>query len=201
MKRIIAVSGYKGRLGSELVKRGCIPLDCDITHINSIKKAIDEVCPDIIIHCAALTDVDECERHKDKAFEINAAGTYNIKECYPDNRIIYISTDYIFDGTNGVYCERDGASPVTKLCYYGYTKLLGEEIMTGADTIVRTTLLYGSPVKMDFVTSILENLECGEVFGVTKALHGTPTYIPHLAEAIMMLPLYSPMPHIINIVA
>lgn len=199
MKRVIAITGYEGRLGQELIKRGCVPLICDVTKPKTIMKSIGEVCPDIIIHCAAKTDVDKCERHKDEAFEVNARGTYNLRECFPGGKIIYISTDYVFDGTTGVYKETDRPSQAEKLCQYGFTKLLGEEILSDADTIVRTTLLYGSDVKGDFVTNILEQLEYGEVFGVTKCLHGTPTYVPHLAEAIMMLLHYYPMPHIINI--
>ena len=94
----------------------------------------------------------------------------------------------------------DAPSPAQKLCQYGFTKLLGEEVLSPSDTIIRTTLLYGSPVKDDFVVHILEQLEYGEVFGVTKGLHGTPTYVPHLAEAILTLLHFSPMPHIVNIV-
>lgn len=200
MKKVIGVTGYKGRLGSELLKYGCYPLECDITKPALVKRAIGKVCPDIIIHCAAMTDVDACERQKDKAFKINAEGTNNVKECFPGGKIIYISTDYIFDGSAGVYKENDTPSPASKLCQYGFTKLLGEEVLSESDTIVRTTMLYGSAVHGDFVTHILEQLEYGEVFGVTKCLHGTPTYVPHLAEAIMMLMHYSPMPHIVNIV-
>ena len=200
MYKRIGVTGYKGRLGSELVSHGCLPLECDITRPITIKKAIGQTCPDVIIHCAAKTDVDKCEQRKDEAFKINAEGTNNLRECFRGGKIIYISTDYIFDGTAGVYKENDAPSPAQKLCQYGFTKLLGEEVLSPSDTIIRTTLLYGSPMKDDFVTHILEQLEYGEVFGVTKGLHGTPTYVPHLAEAILILLHFSPMPHIINIV-
>ena len=105
MYKRIAVTGYKGRLGNELINQGCIPLDCDITRPITIKKAIGQVCPDVIIHCAAKTDVDGCEQHKDIAFKVNAEGTNNLRECFPGGKIIYISTDYIFDGTAGVYKE------------------------------------------------------------------------------------------------
>ena len=195
----IAVTGYKGRLGSELVKRGCVPLECDITSRKSIKLALQDIKPDIIIHCAAMTDVDACEQYKDEAFAINAKGTENLKVCF-DKKIIYISTDYVFDGKRGNYMEYAKTGNPNKLCWYGYTKLLGEEILGCNDTIIRTTMLYGSPVKDDFVTHILQQLELQQPFKVTRCLYGTPTYVPHLAEAIMEIVNRPFMPHIINIV-
>jgi dTDP-4-dehydrorhamnose reductase len=197
---LIAVSGHKGRLGQELVQRGCVPLDCNITSKVSIRMALKETKPDIVIHCAAVTDVDYCEKNQEEAFEINAAGTENLKVCFSET-IIYLSTDYIFDGKKGMYSEEDEPAEPSKLCWYGYTKLLGEQLLGNRDTIIRTTMLYGSPMKMDFVTHILQKLELDEPFEVTRALYGTPTYVPHLAEAIMtMLNSSVYYPDIINIV-
>jgi dTDP-4-dehydrorhamnose reductase len=196
----IAVTGWKGRLGSELVVRGCIPLDCDVTSKMSIRMALQDVKPDMVVHCAAMTDVDACEENKDEALEINAKGTENLKVCF-DGTIFYLSTDYIFDGKKGMYSEEDEPADPNKLCWYGYTKLLGEQVLGNRDTIIRTTMLYGSPMKMDFVTHILSQLELDEPFPVTRALYGTPTYVPHLAEAIMgMIDNWSYYPDIINIV-
>jgi dTDP-4-dehydrorhamnose reductase len=199
MDQKIAVTGCRGRLGSELVKRGCIPMNSNVMLKDWIKKDLDEIQPDIVIHCAALTDVDKCEKLRHSSLELNARGTENLKVCFP-GKIIYISTDYVFNGKGkGLYSETDEPSDPTTLCWYGYIKLLGEQILGNNDTIIRTTILYGSPVKGDFVTSILENLENAEPFTVTKALYGTPTYIPHLAEGIMSLLNVYPMPHIVNI--
>lgn len=196
---IIGITGYKGRLGSELLKYGCLPLDCDITSRMSIRQALHDVNPDMIIHCAAMTGVDECEQYKDEALEINAKGTENLKVCFPYD-IIYISTDYVFDGKKGMYSEKDEPSDPKNLCWYGYTKLLGEQLLESNDAIIRTTMLYGSPVKDDFVTHIIQKLEINEPFEVTRALYGTPTYVPHLAEAIMeVVSKYPFMPHILNI--
>jgi len=196
----IAVTGYKGRLGSELINRGCLPLDCDILSRPSIQKALHDVKPDIVIHCAASTDVDKCEEFQYESFEVNVRGTENLKICF-DGKIIFLSTDYIFDGEKGMYSEDDTPSVYPKICWYGYTKLLGEELLGKNDTIIRTTMLYGSPVKDDFVTKIIQKLELNEPFEVTKALHGTPTYVPHLAEAIVGLLErdINYMPFIINI--
>lgn len=196
----VAVTGFNGRLGSELLKYGCVPLDCDITSRLSIHAALNNIKPDIVIHCAAMTDVDACEKYKESALEINARGTENLKVCFPDT-IIYLSTDYVFDGKKGMYSEDDEPSDPKSLCWYGYTKLLGEQLLGNRDTIVRTTMLYGSPFKMDFVTKILSNLELNEPFEVTRSLYGTPTNVSHLAEAIIyMLDHYSYYPEIVNIV-
>jgi dTDP-4-dehydrorhamnose reductase len=194
----IAVTGHKGRLGSELVSRGIQPLDCDITSKTSIKAALQGIEPDVVIHCAAMTDVDACEEFKTEAVEINAKGTENLKICF-DGKIIYLSTDYIFDGKKGMYKEEDVPGCPEKISWYGYTKLLGEQVMGENDTIIRTTILYGSPMKDDFVTHILQKLELNLPFDVTRALYGTPTYVPHLADGIMALLKLPEMPHIINI--
>lgn len=196
----IGITGYKGRLGSELVNKwGCVPLDCDILSRPSIHEALYKVNPDIVIHCAAMTDVDQCEKQMYESFEINVRGTENIKICFGE-KIIFLSTDYIFDGKKGMYSEGSEYSVYPKISWYGYTKLLGEELLGNTDTIVRTTMLYGSPLKMDFVTKILQQLELDEPFKVTRALYGTPTYVPHLAEAIMKMVELPKLPHVVNIV-
>jgi dTDP-4-dehydrorhamnose reductase len=196
---IIAVTGHKGRLGSELIERGYTALDCNILSRQSIYEALDKVAPDIVIHCAAMTDVDKCEEQMYESFEVNVRGTENIKICFP-NKIIFLSTDYIFDGKKGMYSEYAEPSVYPKTCWYGYTKLLGEELLGNEDTIIRTTMLYGSPLKMDFVTKILQQLELDEPFKVTRSLYGTPTYVPHLADAIVKMLELPILPHVINIV-
>jgi dTDP-4-dehydrorhamnose reductase len=200
----IGITGYKGRLGSELIKQGCLPLDGNVMLKGAIQKFLDDVQPDIVIHCAALTDVDKCDKFRNGSLELNARAVENLKVCF-SGKIVLLSTDYVFNGKGkGMYTEMDQTSDPNTLCWYGYTKLIAEEFLGNNDTIVRTTILYGSPVKGDFVTSILDKLENGEPFTVTKSLFGTPTYVPHLAKGIMtFLDIASythlPVPHIINI--
>lgn len=187
---MIGVTGYKGRLGSELVKRGCHPVDLD-----------DKFLSDVIIHCAAITDVDKCERELyDKAFEVNEGLTKTLRKNFNGN-VIYLSTDYIFDGASkGNYGEQSVPNPIS---VYGYTKLLGEGQIKyhnhPGDVIVRTTILYGSPAKPDFVTSTLDKLRSGEKFTVPYNLFGNPTYVPHLVEALMKLVEIPNPPRIVNI--
>lgn len=196
----IAVTGYKGRLGSALVEWGVIPLDCDITKPISICDAVFAVNPEIVIHCAGATDVDWCEVHRDEAFKINAHGTNNLLNCvgqmYPRPKVIFLSTDYVFDGKRGSYSEKSVPDPKG---HYGLTKYIGESLLDPRDTIVRTTILYGSDKKPDFVTRVLDQYDFGKSFKLPRNLYGNPTYVPHLAEAILKLCEIKDHPHIVNI--
>lgn len=198
----IAVTGWSGRLGSELVNRGCEPFSCDITNSNQIFSELLRIKPDVIIHCAAITDVDACERldvYK-RATEVSWGGTTRLRKLF-SGKIIYISTDYVFDGLSGPYGEKAEPSP---RCNYGIVKHLGEQVILGAnspgDVIVRTTILYGSNAKPDFVTKVLEKFDAEEPFGIPYNIYGNPTYIPHLVDALLKLIEIENPPKIVNIV-
>jgi len=197
----IGITGWNGRLGWYLVNKysNCDPLECDVRDLDSVKRAIDKVEPQTIIHCAAITDVDGCEGSLySDAIEVNILGTRNVRSAF-EGQVIYLSTDYVFDGRDGPYNEEAKPDP---LCHYGETKLFGEEEILMADyerdVIVRTTVLYGSH-KPDFVTAIVNRLKDNEVFKVTGALMGSPTYVPHLAQGIIKLVMLKTPPKIINI--
>lgn len=180
----IGVTGPRGRLGKTLLRDfECHALECDILDRESIRKAIDFVKPDVIIHTAALTDVDFCEAHPDLAMKINYWGTANLCREF-DGRIIYISTDYVFDGTQGPYLEKAIPFPINE---YGKSKFGGEKVIESLanpiSTIIRTTILYGSPTKTDFVQKILLEL-IAERFISVPELWGNPTHVSHLALAI-----------------
>jgi dTDP-4-dehydrorhamnose reductase len=191
----ICVTGHRGRLGSELVRVGCIPfafgpeLEADITDLNTVKEVVDYIQPDAIINCAAFTAVDACEQSDvfEKAMRVNKRGVGNLLEAFT-GRLIHISTDYVFSGTNGPYSEKqkhgDGAVNA-----YGWTKLGGEAVFLSehrpGDIMIRTTGLYGNTAHHDFVKLVRTTLEAGKPFSVTRSLHGNQTYIPHLAEALI----------------
>ena len=197
----IAVVGHKGRLGSELINQGCIPFDCDITRTVQVQEAIKATIPDVIINCAAITDVDSCEQigiYK-KAVAISKMGIMNLLQLF-NGRVIYISTDYVFDGRNGAYSENIKPNPISN---YGFSKYLGEQVFLGyqikrSDILIRTTILYGGN-KPDFVTKTLDQLKEGKPFTVPMNLFGTPTYIPHLAEALIKLSKMKDAPKIVHI--
>lgn len=196
----VAVTGHRGRLGKYLVENfNYVPLDCDVTDVDQVKQVMKEVQPDTVIHCAAVTDVDKCESELyEKAIEVNIHGVTNIRQSF-EGQVIYLSTDYVFDGSDGPYSEEAKLSPI---CHYGYTKAFGEEVMREwdypTDVIVRTTILYGGH-KPDFVTKILGRLENNEQFPVTGGLIGTPTYVHHLAKGIKALIGLKRPPKVVNI--
>lgn len=182
---VIGVTGYKGRLGSELVRRGCVPLKADVASFEQLNAALLDVRPDVVVHCAAMTDVDRCEREPMRAMRVNVGGTYQLCQRY-HGPVVYLSTDYIFDGRLGPYNELQQPCPIN---IYGWTKLGGEMVLKArdnpADLIVRTTILYGYR-SLNFVIKVLTALRLSLRVPVPRDLRGSPTYIPHLAEAIMM---------------
>ena len=187
----IGITGHTGRLGGELWKRGCEPLMCDIRLPESVYQAVSNVKPDVIIHCAALTNVDYCETNQKEAKTINVDGTRNLRMGY-NGKIIHISTDYIFDGKRGPYSEHATPNPIS---VYGQTKYNAEKIISRGradgmfpdDVIIRTTILYGNTEKNDFVSTVLKGLTFHKdlPIKVTKAVSGSPTYVPHLADALI----------------
>jgi dTDP-4-dehydrorhamnose reductase len=188
----IATTGWQGRLGSELLMSGCIPLDCDVTDLSSIKNAISEVEPDVIINCAAITAVDACEGKGvyDQAIKVNYKGVINLLNAF-SGRLIHISTSYVFDGHKfgGDYVEED--NKFNPLNGYALTKLAAEAAINTYrhgrpnDIIIRTVGLYGRTVHDDFVKYVRRSLSEGKQIFTAKDLYSNNTYIPHLAEAIM----------------
>ena len=125
----IAVTGHKGTIGKRLVERGYTPLDCDITKIAQTIDVVDRVAPDVIVHCAAMTSVAECENMEKEAFRVNVGGVVNVLEAFA-GKFIYLSTVHVFDGTtrlwNFDYTEKSRPSGVN---VYGLTKLSGEQVV------------------------------------------------------------------------
>lgn len=190
----IGVTGPHGRLGSELVRQGCTPIEADVTHFHALKTAVDTAECDIVVHCAAMTDVDGCEKNPATAAQINVGGVAHLLHAH-GGRIVYISTDYIFDGGDlsflhtqpaGPYAENHAPNP---LSVYGWSKLGGELIIRNAkrpgDLIVRTTVLFDGRSGC-FVAKVLDKLLRHEYVYVPDDLYGSPTYIPHLATDILL---------------
>lgn len=144
---------------------------------------------DTIIHAAAYTNVDECEQKREIAWDINVNGTQNIIDIAEKKtaKIVFISTDYVFDGKKGMYKETDYPNPIN---FYGKTKLEGEKIVAKYDNsiIVRISTLYGSnPKRMDFVKWVINNLEKGNEIRVIDSWKSNPTFADRAAEIIMKL--------------
>ncbi len=152
--------------------------------------------PEIIIHTAALTNVDECEVDKEKAWRINVEATRSIVRAAKvvKSYIVYVSTDYVFDGEKGLYTERDLPNPIN---YYGLTKLIGEELVRSSDllyTIVRPSAIYGiGGSKKSFAEYVIKKLLRGEEVYALTDQYVSPTLNTLLAEAIIEIIDMKPM--------
>jgi dTDP-4-dehydrorhamnose reductase len=167
----------------------------NITGFESVIQYIKQANPDVVIHCAAMTNVDLCESKPDLAFEINHIGTDNIAvACHSFNvRMIYISTDYVFSGTKKYpYVEDDVVDPQT---VYGRSKLAGEiQVIENCNNhcIIRTGWLYG-PTGKNFVRTMLNLMldkdhplyDCNRPIKVVNDQVGNPTSTDALVNGMM----------------
>jgi dTDP-4-dehydrorhamnose reductase len=161
----------------------------DITNDRSVNELFDRLRPRVVIHTAALTNVDACEIDPDAATRVNARGTSSIASACATAgaRMILVSADYVFDGAKGRYLEGDAAHPVN---HYGKTKLMAEEATQSlvADSLIVRTSLHGpSPHGLSFSTWILRELSAGrEVRGIVDQFSSL-MYASDLAEALLDL--------------
>lgn len=194
----VLVTGVKGQLGhdciDELNRRGheTVGVDIeemDITDPASVNKVIHEAAPDAVIHCAAWTAVDAAEdaENREKVRLVNAYGTENIaKVCKElDCRMMYISTDYVFDG-QGTEPWKPDCRDYKPLNVYGETKLAGEEAVSGTLTkyfIVRIAWVFGKNGK-NFIKTMLNLGKTHDQIKVVSDQIGTPTYTFDLARLL-----------------
>ncbi len=161
----------------------------DITRIDEVKRAFHELTPDLVVHTAAYTDVDGCEKNLDKAYKVNALGTQNV--CLASQELnvplIYISTDFVFDGKkDSPYLEFDQPHPIS---IYGRSKLVGEKYvrtLLHRYFIVRTSWLYGYYGR-NFVETILQLANQKKELRVVSDQVGCPTYTRDLSRKIKEL--------------
>ena len=144
--------------------------------------------PDVIIHAAAMTDVDGCEMQPDMAFRVNEQGTRHVAEAARRTGalLVYVSTDYVYDGTKGTaYIETDPTNPIN---VYGHSKLAGERAAQDVERwlVVRTSWVYGEG-RSNFVTNVLEWSQTQPALRLVWDKQGSPTYVADLAQAIRYL--------------
>jgi dTDP-4-dehydrorhamnose reductase len=201
----VLITGSDGLLGMKLVKYfeehfETIPtyqtkinessIKMDITLKDEVETVIRKIQPNIIVHCAAMTNVDECETNKKQAELVNVTGTKNIAELACENgcKLVYLSTDYIFDGLKGYYKETDIPNPIS---YYGKSKLKGEEAVKNIckDFIIaRSSVLYGwHPVRLNYVTWIISELKKGNKINIVTDQFNSPTLNDNLCEMLLKL--------------
>lgn len=202
MKKIL-VTGCNGQLGRAIRKEyvndavefintdvvegeGVISLD--ITNVDAVLKLVRETRPDVIINCAAHTNVDKCEEQWDLAYKINALGPRNlsIAAAELDAKMVHVSTDYVFDGKGTrPYTEFDAVSPNSA---YGKTKLEGERFVQQFSKrffIVRTAWMYGDG--KNFAKTMLRLSETNSKVSVVNDQFGSPTSSVELAKLIHFL--------------
>lgn len=192
----VFVTGVKGQLGydvvNELEKRGHTAIgvdieDLDITDAAAVDKMITETAPEAVIHCAAWTAVDAAEDNEEKCRQVNVNGTENIaKVCKKlDCKMMYISTDYIFDGKGTRPWEPD--DPVTTpLNVYGQTKYEGElAVRNNVEKffIVRIAWVFGKG--KNFIKTMLNLGKTHDHLTVVNDQYGTPTYTYDLARLLV----------------
>jgi len=158
----------------------------DITNRNQVKNICDNFNPNVVVNCAAFTDVDLCENRKKLARMINVDGIENIiKSVKTSTKIIHISTDYVFNGLNGFYSENDLTYPIN---YYGKTKLESENILIGSGrpyVIFRPSVLYSSNLSQNnFFKWVYSSLKNNININVVDDQISSPTFISELVEAI-----------------
>lgn len=160
----------------------------DLTARRPTVELISRIEPQVILHAAAMTAVDACETEREQCWRSNVGATENVcaAAAKVGARVIYISTDYVFDGERGPYREEDPPNPVS---YYGKSKLAGENVVRGAAdnwTVVRTIVLYGfgRNIKSSFVTWLLGELRAGRPVKIVDDQWGNATLADDLAQGI-----------------
>ncbi|MFN3590098.1 MAG: SDR family oxidoreductase [Spirosomataceae bacterium] len=167
-------------------------MSMDITQKEDVMRVISEEKPDVVIHTAAMTNVDQCEVEKEACWAQNVyAVSYLVEACQAvDAFLVHLSTDFIFDGANGPYTEEATANP---LSFYGWSKLAAEHILLHSSvrwSIARTVLVYGIAHDMSRSNIILwvkKSLEEGKTIRVVTDQWRTPTLAEDLAVGCQLI--------------
>ena len=161
----------------------------DITDKNSIRKNFEKHKPNIVIQTSALTYVEQCEEDKELANKINVIGIQNVVDLCKEfnSKMVYISTDYVFDGKNGPFSEDDTPNPLN---HYGKTKLEAEKIVKTLKNflVIRSAWINDINSKSkNFVMQVIHSVNTGKVMRVANDQFGHPTLASNLAEIIIEL--------------
>lgn len=160
----------------------------DLADPAGLRATVRDARPDWVVHAAAMTNVDACERDPALADRLNGHATGALARAAQEAgaRFLYVSTDYVFDGSAGPYHEGDAPHPVQA---YGRSKLLGEREALAASpraVIARTAVVYG-PHKKNFVTWLLDELRAGRRVRIVEDQWVTPTHTRDLSEQLLAL--------------
>lgn len=165
------------------------PLKLDITSSQSVSEAFRKARPDVVFHTAAITGVDRCEWERDLALQVNVEGTRNVADAARDAGayLVFLSSDYVFDGSRGLYREDDARNPVN---FLGRTKVLAEDAVRASGAkhlIVRTSFIFGSRAaraEANFALWTIRKLKSHIPFRVVADQFVTPTYDRNLVKML-----------------
>jgi len=189
---VLGAGGMLGRAVAETLEQAfpgtvsATRAEVDVTDRFRLEAEIERLGPDLVVNCAAYTDVDGCEIDRDRARRVNAEGAENaaLAAAAAGCPIVHVSTDFVFDGRKGApYSEDDPPGPLSE---YGRTKLDGERRVAAATPdhlIVRTSWLYG-PGRGNFVDAIRARARNGVALRVVDDQFGSPTCVTDLARAL-----------------
>lgn len=154
-------------------------IQMDLANKASIRKCLAETKPDVVLHCGGLTDTNFCEANPDLANKVNCLGTEALLKEF-DGKIIYFSTDYVFDGEHAPYDEKSEPKPIN---HYGKTKFAAERVVLDKpqNLIVRVSGLYGFNRNNN---RFLDGLRSRKVIKASQELISTPTYIEDIAKTV-----------------
>ena len=165
-----------------------IPTKLDLVNNDTIIQVVGDIKPDVVIHLAAMTNVDLCEKEKELALKINSKATQTLAKqaARHGSFFVYVSTDYVFDGETGMKKESDMPSPVD---YYGNSKYHGElavQDMASSWCIARTSTPFGMHhTKKSFPIFVAENLRAKKEITIVTDQYTSPTYVPNLSQMLM----------------
>lgn len=164
----------------------------DITNALETYSVMNLEKPDVVVHAAAMTQVDDCELQPQQCERINVQGTSQIltdAETF-SKHFIYVSTDFVFDGEKGNYAEEDDTKPIS---WYGFTKLQAESMVQTSDipfAIVRTCLVYGNTLtgtRSNIISWVKDSLQQNKTIRVVTDQLRTPTYVEDLVKGILLV--------------
>lgn len=170
---------------------GYAPLD--ITNTEAVETLCEDFTPNVVVNCAAMTDVDGCADAKDACWTVNADAVEHLAHTCRRHgaRLVHVSTDFVFDGKDGPYTEDARPNPVN---YYGRSKLAAENAVRAAGltkwAIVRTVLVYGTAAgstRSTIVSWLIDQLAAEEPVHIVTDQWRTPTYVHDLAQGIERL--------------
>ena len=163
----------------------------DITESRELQSLFAATRPEAVVHLAAMADVGTAERNPEAAVAINVTATERIARLCESHsaRLVFVSTEYVFDGGSGPYAEDDVPSPTTQ---YGRTKFQAEQSVAAISTrgaIIRTSIVYGwpAPGRRNFVPALVDRLRNGEPYHGPTDVYRSPVYVEHLVDGIVRL--------------